>query len=247
MQASLVVNRPDGLTGSVSYAFSKALGNVSDLTNGFLNSTGNPSIQNYYKMDHEHSILATDVRHRVSATATYPLPFGKGKQFANNLPGWANEAVGGWTATTIIAINSGFPLSLTVSGASSFAGSRPVYTGSSTLTSGDVHHRLGGTGQTQTYFNSTGFRLPQSFELGTVARSDAALRGPIFFDDNLSVIKNFAIHNDIKLEYRAEFFNVLNKVAFGLPNTTFGSSSFGKITSQYNSPRNIQMSLKLHF
>jgi hypothetical protein len=80
-------------------------------TNGFLNATGNPGVQDYYFMhQYEHSNLATDVPHRVSGTATYPLPFGKGKRFGNNMPGWANEAAGGWTVTSIIGINSGFPL-----------------------------------------------------------------------------------------------------------------------------------------
>jgi hypothetical protein len=149
--------------------------------------------------------------------------------------------------TSIVDVNSGFPLGLGVSGTSAFAGTRPVYTGSATLTSGSTHNRLGGTGQTQNYFNAAGFRLPQSFELGTVPRSAAALRGPLSFDDNVSVIKNFPIHDELRLEFRAETFNILNKVAFGLPSTTVGSSSFGNITSQFNLPRNIQVSAKLHF
>jgi hypothetical protein len=240
LQATWLVNRPGGLTGSVTYIF--------DLTNGFLNSTGNPSYQNYYFLhQYEHSTLATDIRHRIAGTATYPLPFGKGKPYANSLPTWANEVIGGWTVTSIIDVYSGFPLGLGVSGTPAFAGSRPVYTGSATLTSGGVHNRLGGVGQTQAYFNTSGFRLPQSFELGTVPRSAAALRGPISFDDNASVIKNFPIHEDLLLEFRCEAFNVLNKVDFGLPNTTYGSSSFGRITSQANLPRNIQLSAKLHF
>jgi hypothetical protein len=248
MQVSWLINRPGGLTGSVAYIFSKALGNVSDVTNGFLNSTGNPGVQNYYFLHaYEHSNLATDVPHRVSGTVTYPLPFGKGKRFGNSLPGWADQVAGGWDVTSIIDVNSGFPLGLGVSGAPAFAGTRPVYTGSTTLTSGSTHNRLGGAGQTQNYFNAVGFRLPQSFELGTVPRSAAALRGPLTFDDNVSIIKNFPIHEDLRLEFRAETFNILNKAAFGLPNTTVGSSSFGNITSQFNLPRNIQVSAKLHF
>ena len=248
LQVSWVVNHPGGLTGSISYVFSKALGNVSDLTNGFLNSSGNPGVKNFYFLhSNEHSVLATDAPQRIAGTATYPLPFGKGKKYANHLPGWQNQLAGGWTVTTILDAYSGFPSSLTVTGAPSFAGTRPVYTGSSVLTSGSTHKRLGGTGQTQSYFNASGFRLPQAFELGTVPRSAAKLRGPVSFDDNVSVIKNFPIRNELRLEFRAEAFNVLNKVDFGSPNTTYGSSSFGYITSQYNLPRNIQTSLKLHF
>jgi hypothetical protein len=248
MQVSWIVNHPGGLTGSVSYIFSKALGNVSDLTTGFLNSTGNPGIQNFYFLHaNEHSVLATDVPQRIAGTATYPLPFGKGKKYANALPGWQNQLASGWTISAIIDAYSGFPGGLTVTGATAFAGTRPVYTGAATKTSGSTHNRLGGAGQTQSYFNSAGFRLPQSFELGTVPRSAAALRGPVSFDDNISIIKSFPIREEMRVEVRAEAFNVLNKVDFGMPNTTYGSSSFGNITSQYNLPRNIQMSMKLHF
>jgi len=247
VQVSLLVNHPGGLTGSINYAFSKGLGNVSDLTNGFLNSTGNPSIQSLYFLDHEHSILASDVPHRVAGTATYPLPIGKGKRFLGTIPGWANEMVGGWTVTTIADVYSGFPAGMNNSGAPAFAGTRPVFTGGNTKTSGDIHKRLGGAGQTQAYFDPAGFRLPKAFELGTVPRSTGTLRGPINFDDNVSVIKSFPIREALRLEMRCEIFNVLNKVAFGMPNATVGSSTFGYITGQSNLPRNIQVSAKLHF
>jgi len=238
LQATLHVSQSNGLTGSVTYIFSKLLGNVSDLINGSLNSGGNPGIQNYYAMQYERTNLTTDVPHRIAGTASYPLPIGKGKRYANSLPAWADEVVGGWTVTTIIDVSSGFPLSLTVTGAPAFAGTRPVFTGSPTLTSGSTHTRLGGVGMTQTYFNPAGFRLPQAFELGTVPRTSGAMRGPVNFNDNVSLIKNFPIHEAVKLELRCEAFNVLNKVDFGLPNTQFGGSNFGKITGMYNLPRN---------
>lgn len=248
LQASLLVNRPGGLVASINYTFSKALGDVSDLTNGFLNSTGNPTYQNYYlRHQYEHSTLATDVRHLIEGTADYPLPFGRGAAHANDFPSWANQIVAGWSASIFADVYSGFPMSLTVSGATSFAGTRPVYTGAPTLTKGSTHQRLGGTGQSQGYFNPAGFRLPQVFEMGTVARSDAALRGPLNFDDDVSVIKKFPIHDSFSLEFRADAFNVLNKVAFGLPSTSFGSANFGYITYANNSPRNIQLAMKIHF
>jgi hypothetical protein len=249
LQATWVVRHHSGLNGSVTYIWSKLLGNVSDLTNGFLNTTGNPGVQNWYFLhQYEHSNLATDIPQRVAGTATYPLPFGKGKSIGSNMSDWLNEIAGGWTVTTIIDVYSGFPLGMGVSGASAFAGTRPMYvSGTSPLTSGSTHQRLGGAGQTQGYLNPAAFTRPLAFQLGNVPRSAAALRGPLSFDDNASVIKTFPIHEDLGIEFRAEAFNILNKVDFGLPAATVGGSGFGYITSQYNLPRNVQMSLSLHF
>lgn len=249
MQAALLVNHPNGLSGSVAYTWSKLLGNVSDLTNGFLNGTGNPGIQDYYLMhQYERSNLATDIPQRIVGNVTYALPIGRGKMFGGNMPSWANEFLGGWNLTTIISVQSGFPLGLSQTGGQPFSGSRPSYVpGVNPLTSGSTHHRLGGAGQTQTYFNPAAFRLSQSFELGNVPRSAGALRSPLTFQDDVSAVKNFGIFENISGEFRLEAFNVLNKVQFGFPGMTYGSSTFGVISSQSNLPRNVQAALKIHF
>jgi len=249
LQTTLLIRGQGGLTGSVSYVWSKLLGNVSDLTNGFLNSTGNPGIQNYYFLhQQEHSLLATDTPRRFTGTVAWPVPVGRGKHFASNLPGWADRIVGGWSLNTIVLINSGYPLSFGVTGTSAFAGTRPMWVdGESPLTSGSVQKRLGGAGQTQSYLNSAAFTLPKQFQLGDVPRSTGRARGPITFDDNLSVIKHIPLVNELSLELRGEAFNVLNKAAFSMPNTTVGSSNFGYITTQSNPSRSIQISARLHF
>lgn len=248
LQAGLQFRGKNG-SGSVFYTWSKLLGDVSDLTNGFLNSTGNPAYQNYYlRKQYERSNLATDVPHRIVGSITYALPFGKGQFIGSNVPGYVNQIIGGWRLNLIASVQSGFALNIGQSGGAAFSGARPMYTGTaSPLTSGSTHNRLGGTGQTQSYLNPAAFRLSQSFELGNVPRSAAAIRGPLGFQDDLSAIKEFPIHEDIHLQFRVEAFNVLNKVQFGLPNGTFNTSSFGQITSQANTPRNVQLALKLMF
>ena len=236
------------LSGATFYTWSKLLGNVSDLINGFLNVTGNPGIQNYYFIkQYERSNLATDIPHRIVGNAVYTLPFGRGQQFGAGIPKWADLAVGGWKLNTIISVQSGYPLGLTQSGGQAYSGARPTYVpGANPLTSGNTHGRLGGSGQ-QGYFNNAAFRLSRSFELGNVPRSAAALRSPLTFQDDLSAIKDFNIHESFKLQFRLEAFNVLNKVQFGLPGTSFNSTTFGIISSQGNLPRNVQAALKLFF
>ncbi|WP_158820669.1 TonB-dependent receptor [Granulicella sp. S156] len=250
LQATVLIHRPGGVSGSVSYVWSKLLGTVSDLTNGFLNSSGNPSVQDFYFLNNEYSVLATDVRHRIVGTATWDLPVGHSKRFGGNMPGWANEIVGGWELTTLVDVYSGLPLSPTVTGTTAFAGTRPmIVPGVNPQTKGGYNHRLGGTvyGQTQGYLNPAAFAVPLSFQLGNMPRSWDKIRGPINFDDNASLIKQFPIHGQFGMEFRVEAFNVFNMVEFGLPNAQFNSSTFGQITTQANLPRNVQLALKVHF
>ena len=249
LQAGLSYRKVNGLSSSVFYTWSKLLGNVSDITNGFLNPTGNPAIQNYYflKQD-ERSNLATDVPHRVVGSFLYPLPFGRGQRFGHNVNRALDEVIGGWRLNGIIAVQSGYPLSFSESGTQAFAGTRPTYVpGIAALTQGSVHTRLGGAGQSQAYLNPAAFRLSRAFELGNVPRSAAALRSPLTFQNDLSALKDFPIHESLSLQFRLEAFNLLNKVQFGFPNTTVGSATFGYITSQANLPRNVQAALKLYF
>ena len=248
MQAALLVNHPNGLSGSVAYTWSKLLGDVTDLTNGFLNQTGNPGFQDYYLIhQYERSNLASDIPQRIVGNLTYALPFGKGKMLGSNMPRWANEIAGGWNLTSIVSVQSGYPLGLTQTGGQPFSGSRPTYVpGVAPLNSGSTHQRLGSAGL-KTYFNPAAFRLSRSFELGDVPRSAAALRSPLTFQDDISAVKNFAIFENLTGEFRLEAFNFLNKVQFGLPGTQYGSSTFGDITAQENLPRNVQAALKLHF
>jgi hypothetical protein len=250
MQVGLSYRKSKGLTGSVFYTWSKLLGNVSDLTNGFLNTTGTPSYQSYYFFDsaHERSVLATDVPHRIVGNFNYSLPFGRGQRFGANIPKWLDEVVGGWKLNGIGSLQSGNPLSFGETGTQAFAGSRPTFVpGVNPLTQGSTHTRLGGAGQSQAYFNPGAFRLSRAFELGNVPRSVALTRSPLTFQDDLSAIKDFNIHESIRLQFRLEAFNLLNRVQFGFPNTTVNSATFGQITSQGNLPRNVQAALKLYF
>jgi hypothetical protein len=247
-QALLRVNTNYGLSGSVSYTWSKSLGNVSSLTTGFLNPS-NPGIQDFYLIhQYGRSVSATDVPQRITGYLVYALPFGKGKMLGANWSPWANEIAGGWTLTTILSAQSGFPLDLGQTGGEPFSGSRPSYvTGEDPLTSGSTNERLGGAGETQGYLNPAAFRLSRSFELGDVPRSAAAIRAPGAFEDDASLIKRFGIFKNLNGEFRLEAFNFLNKVQFGSPDTTVGSSSFGDINSQANLPRNVQAALKIFF
>jgi hypothetical protein len=90
-------------------------------------------------------------------------------------------------------------------------------------------------------------------EIGNDTRFNPKLRLFPNLDENMSLTKTFPIHESIRMEFRAEAFNVLNRVRFG-PSTAgatqLQSQSFGVLTgsgSQINTPRNLQLALKLYF
>jgi len=61
------------------------------------------------------------------------------------------------------------------------------------------------------------------------------------------MIKYFPIKESVRVAFRTEMFNAFNRTQLAPPNMTFGSGSFGQITSAVNQPRIIQFALKVHF
>ena len=101
--------------------------------------------------------------------------------------------------------------------------------------------------------NRAAFSSPAAGTLGSLGRN--AIFGPGFFSIDPSVFKEFPIREKLKVQFRAEIFNVLNWTNYANPTTTFNSGSFGTITNTRNGsgapglgfgePRNVQLALKL--
>jgi len=235
-----------GFTTLVSYTWSKNLGDANNLVTGFLD-VGTPGYQNNWNRHLEKSVLATDVPHRLVWNGNWELPLGAGKRFGAHLNRWVNGVVGGWQMNGILTVQSGYPLAFGVQGAQSFAGSRPNFTGtdSNVYTTGSMTDRLGGVSGGAGYLNASAFSRPLSFQLGNVPRLTGSVRGPGNRNIDFSMMKFFPIHERLKLQLRAEAFNLLNHPIFGGPNTTVGSASFGIISGQSNAPRSIQAAIKV--
>lgn len=97
------------------------------------------------------------------------------------------------------------------------------------------------------YFNTAAFSQPAPFTFGNSSHYISSVFTPGIANTDFSVFKEFAPTENTHLQFRGEFFNVLNRVQFGGPNTSVTSTNFGVITSQANSPRQIQFALKLLF
>ena len=63
----------------------------------------------------------------------------------------------------------------------------------------------------------------------------------------LALYKDFPFAETKRIQFRTEFFNALNHASFGNPNTSFGTSNFGRITSTVGTARSIQFGLRFDF
>ena len=157
----------------------------------------------------------------------------------------AGALVNGWELTGITTWQDGFPFTVFSGVDNSLSGigaDRAEFTGSNI-----GQAVLGGQSTAQEikqYFNTSLFT---SNPIGTFGNSPKnALRGPDLFNQDFAAIKNFNPIEALKLQFRAEFFNVFNNVNFSKPGSTVNSGSFGQITSAA-SPRILQFALKVMF
>ena len=103
------------------------------------------------------------------------------------------------------------------------------------------------TGRLNKYFDTSQFTYNAPFTFGNAPRLMPDLFQPGVDNWSTSLFKNFDIHDSIKLEFRAEAFNTFNRVQFAPPDTTINDSTFGQISGQQNSPRTLQLGLRLLF
>ncbi len=236
-----------------SYTFSKLLTDV-ESTTSWLESAGTgggtAGYQDFTNFAAEKSLSAFDSRERATISYVVDLPFGTNKKFLANAKGIAGKLVNGWGINGISTFQKGYPLHMTatpvaLSIANGGGGLRPnVVANCDPAVSGGVQQRL------TKYFNTGCFTVPANFTWGSAARTDPRLRGPGIANYDFAMFKRTAITERINLEFRGEIFNIFNRVQFGQPNsvaTTAANSTFGVISTQANSPRQVQFALRLKF
>jgi len=235
----------NGLSILTSYTWSRSKDYITGASAaGASNIVQVAGAQNAYNLAGEWSLSTQNVPNRFTMSATYELPFGKGKKFLNG-GNALNYVVGGWSLNTFGIIQSGFPLSVTQSNANSLVGAsyqRPNATGVvSAGTSGSTDSRL------SDWLNPAAFSVAPELTFGDTSRF-LNVEGPGLFSIDFSVFKSFTIRERIKAQFRAEALNATNTPLFGNPGTTLTSpSTFGVITSQINYPRLVQLGLRFTF
>jgi len=206
-------------------------------------NSGNKGPQNPYNMAAEYAFSNIDSPFRWSTAISYELPFGKGKPFVSR-GGVMDYIVGGWVINTVSIMQTGFPLQISqatnFNSGFGYASQRPNATGVSPVTSGSLEDRL------NNYINPAAFSTAPQFTFGNVGRT-IDMRGPGQVNWDVSMFKNFTIKEVLKAQFRCEALNAMNTPLFYGPNVTFGSSTFGKITTQANFSRQMQLALRFSF
>jgi hypothetical protein len=236
LQASFTKRFASGVSLISSYTWSKLM---TDIANGTW--AGAAAIRSYYCIRCEHSPSTYDVPHRFTLSAVGELPFGKGKKFGSNWNPVIDAFLGGWQANGIVTLASGQPLALTTATNNSYTfggGQFPDLVGNPVLSSGKSIYE---------WFNPAAFAQPANFTSGNMSRTYTGVRTDWTRNLDFSLFKNFHVTERFQLQFRAEAFNLTNSVVFSAPGTTVGGANFGVVTGQSNTPRNIQLALKLLF
>ena len=189
-------------------------------------------------------LTSVDGPHRLVLSGGYQLPFLKGSR------GVTKAILAGWQFNGIATIQSGLAIGTPGNAYS---------TGVDPRLSGEVQNRdrwfngctvnlTGGRQNCASPTEPVAFTVQPPFTLRTLSTrfGNIRTRRPGIVD--FSVFKEFQLREELRLQFRAESFNMLNSPWFGGPNTTLGSSAFGVVSpSQANDPRNVQLALKLVF
>jgi hypothetical protein len=220
--ATLKYRGKHGITAQAAYTFSHSL----DYSSAYFGSTGDTGVpSDVHNLKAEYGNSSFDQRHRLVAYYTVPLPFGPGQRYLTSQRLISREAFEGWSVSGITEVQSGQPFtvylgSVDYSGFNQFQDRPNIGTGRLTQ-----HNKTPDAAFDKTYFTTI-----TAGKVGTERRDQYFGPGLVNFD--LTASKDFPVYRDrVKLQFRADLFNLFNHTNFANPTGTYTSSSFGKITN----------------
>jgi hypothetical protein len=262
-----------GLQFEGSYTYAHSLDIASNANLG--PTQNNSDFRDFRIPQQEYGNSDFDVRHRFVFNSIYELPFGHGKRFMGNAGGVANQIVGGWQVLNILSVSSGNWYTVLDSngnfanadGGAGGVSQRPDRVGDPNRAGPvpgnpdpncQILQSQGGLAPDKirtptTWFNTCAFADPPLGSFGDVGRN--TIESPGYVQWDFSAVKSFRTSERTNLEFRAEFFNILNHTNFLFaatgpqnPNngTILGTSQYGNLTAA-RAPRQIQFALKFSF
>jgi len=190
-------------------------------------STGGIIGQDSYNLRGDRGLSDFDARHRFVVNGIYDLPFN------------GNAFLEGWQLAAIVQVQSGSPVNIITSNS--------TVNGVANTLRPDVTGPVATIGTVDKWFDTSVFRAVTRF--GNLGRN--VIIGPGFSNTDFSVIKNTTLGEKLRLQFRAEFFDLFNHANFGPPGAVVGTPTFGQITStrfstgESGSSRQIQFAIKI--
>jgi hypothetical protein len=224
-----------GLQFMASFSGSKYLTN-SEGPGGWL-SGGSSAIRNYYNLSEEKSLASDDIPRALVLSYIYELPVGHGRHFLPSLSKPVDAVLGDWQVSGVTTFKSGFPLPILddTNNTNSFGGGqRPDLIGNPHIAHPTVYE----------WFNTAAFAQPPPFTFGNVSRFMPNLRSPGINNWDLGIEKSWRWQEKLRLQFRAEIFNLINHPQFYAPDSSMGDPAFGEINGT-TPARDIQFGLKL--
>ena len=238
LQTGLNRHFTNNLQFSVNYVWSHAIDDSPGAFDTY--SINGTSPVNYRDLAAERATSNINVGQRVVVTGLYALPFGRGQKYGSNWNGFTDTIAGGWQLNLIFQAQSGTPFDVLYNG------------GTPTVRPDLVGNPYGNLPGPNYYFNPAAFAPVPKNGGGVVTRAGTTprnyLTGPAYHDVDLSTFKDFKFTERYVLQFRAEFFNILNHPNFLNPNYNETDGNFGKYTgARLGNERQIQFAAKFFF
>jgi hypothetical protein len=218
-----------GLQFEGSYTWSKSIDN------------GEGGFEDSNRIRLNRSITDLDVPHRFILNFVYELPFGRNRHFGKSMSRLLDTIAGGWMLDGIVNYQSGTAFGVSANNVcrcfnqASYANSK----GFSGKLEGRAEDRL------TKWFDTGAFSQPDPFTIGNMGPRSADLRNDKAANWDLSLSKDFRPIEKLRMQFRVDALNAWNHPRFSGPNTSVTSGSFGIVSGQSNSPRQVQLGLKL--
>jgi hypothetical protein len=228
-----------------SFTWSKAIGDSEQALENAGVTVAN--VQNIRYLAGERGPTSYDIKLNNVTSLVYALPFGKGRRYGSNMNAVLEAIAGGWEVNLINTVHSGLPINVyyATSTTSDNTGLTADYRGQNFLrpnvSGASISQSQGAL--VNNYFAGYTFTTPPvSAPFGNAGRN--AFRAPDFEQADFAANKRFRIGERVALQFRSEFFNILNHTNFGYPNNISNNAAFGQIRSTFPA-RQIQFGLKL--
>jgi len=232
-----------GLSFDLNYTWSHSIDNAS-AAEGAAGQDG-AVIQNIFAPGEFRGSSDFDIRQQVNANVVYELPFGHGKQFLRKVPGWLNQAIGGWQVSTIMRYSTGLPSVIQ----GNYTWNTNYWQNSLAIpvAAFSEHRGFDQLGNPSLFSNTSAYNdFADQYPGQTGSRALLRLAPMINFD--IAIAKSFPLPwEGHRIQFRAEAYNAFNNVVFTNPSIAlYNPSTFGEYQNTMP-PREMQFALRYEF